>query len=219
MRANLATEVADTLRQKVLDTTLRAGARINEVELAHELNVSRTPVREALATLTAEGLVENRPRRGFFVRELAPDEIAEVYSIRDILDPAALQLGGLPDAARLDRLESLNAMILEARQDPERVIDLDNAWHLELLNGCPNQILMDLIRQFMRRTRPLERAWLAGISSVDRMAADHARILDALRAGDLAGGVVALRDNMLAGRQAVLEWINSRAGMTMDASS
>ena len=219
MRANLATEVADTLRQKVLDTALRAGARINEVELAHELNVSRTPVREALATLTAEGLVENRPRRGFFVRELAPDEIAEVYSIRDILDPAALQLGGLPDAARLDRLESLNAMILETRHDPERVIDLDNAWHLELLNGCPNQILMDLIRQFMHRTRPLERAWLAGVSSVDRMASDHARILDALRAGDLAGGVAALRDNMLTGRQAVLDWINSRAGMTMDASS
>ena len=219
MRANLATEVADTLRQKILDTTLRAGARINEVELAHELNVSRTPVREALATLTAEGLVENRPRRGFFVRELAPDEIAEVYSIRDILDPAALELGGLPDAARLDRLESLNARILEARHDPERVIDLDNAWHLELLDGCPNQILMDLIRQFMHRTRPLERAWLAGASSVDRMAADHARILDALKAGDLPGGVVALRDNMLTGRKAVLDWINSRAGVTMDVSS
>jgi DNA-binding GntR family transcriptional regulator len=219
MRTNLAAEVADTLRQRILDTTLTPGERINEVELADELEVSRTPVREALATLAAEGLVENRPRRGFFVRELQADENAEVYSIRDILDPAALQLAGPPDADRLARLERLNDDILEARDDPERVIDLDNAWHLELLAGCPNRILKELIRQFMHRTRPLERAWLAEVSAVDRMTDDHARILDALKAGDLAGGVAALRDNMLTGRETILGWLQSREGVTVDSST
>lgn len=218
MRANLATEVADTLRQRILDATLSAGARINEVELAGELEVSRTPVREALATLTAEGLVENRPRRGFFVREVEAGEIAEVYSIRQILDPAALELAGLPDSARLDRLDSINAKIQDARADAERVIDLDDAWHMELLSGCPSRLLMDLIRQFMHRTRPLERAWLARFSSVDRMVADHERIIEALRSGDLAGGVAALRDNMLTGRETVLTWIESREGTTMQVS-
>lgn len=210
MRDNLATDLADTLRQSIVDGQLATGDRINEVELAASLDVSRTPLREALYRLVAERLVESRPRQGFYVREIGPRELADVYGIRAILDPAALEAAGLPDPDRLDRLAAINDRIRDAADDPERIIDLDDAWHLELLEGCPNRALVDLIREFMRRTRPLERAYTRDRGNVDTMVRIHDRILDELRAGDLDRAVELVRENMRVGLPPIVEWLEER---------
>lgn len=218
MRDNLATDLADTLRQSIVDGQLATGDRINEVELAASLGVSRTPLREALYRLVAERLVESRPRLGFYVREIGPRELADVYGIRAILDPAALEAAGLPDPDRLDRLTAINDRIREAADDPERIIDLDDAWHLELLQGCPNRALVDLIREFMRRTRPLERAYVRDRGNVRTTVRIHDQILDALRAGDLDGAVGLVRENMRVGLSPILEWLEERGRATVEAA-
>lgn len=217
MRSNLATDVADSLRQWIVEGELVAGQRINEVEIAAELEVSRTPLREALSRLTAEGFVESRPRRGFFVRELGAREVEDLYGIRAVLDPAALAATGLPGPERLARLAALNARVRDAVGDPELAIDRDDAWHLELLAECPNRVLLDLIRQFMQRTRPLERAYARDHQNVEAMAAAHDRILEALRAGDLEAAVDRLRENMEIGLDPILRWLEQRRGEPAEA--
>ena len=206
-RPNIADDLADAVRQLVMDAELAPGSRINEVELAARLEVSRTPLREALARLSAEGFVSNIPRRGYFVQALRSADIAQLYGVRAVLDPAALALAGIPGAKQLSALDALNARIASAVGDPERIIDLDDAWHLALLAHCPNRVLVDLVRQFMQRTRPLERAYVRAHENVETMMATHAGIVAALRAGALEDGVALLRQNMQNGIGPILRWL------------
>lgn len=210
MRLNLADELADALRQMVADGALPLGVRINEVELADRLGVSRTPLREGLYRLAADGFVESRPRLGFFVQALDASTASQLYGMRAVLDPAALELAGVPPRASLERLRAINTALGAAVSDVEAIIDLDDSWHLELIGGCPNRILLGLIQQFMKRTRPLERAYCRDHQNVDVMMSEHARISERLESGDLEGAVSALRQNMQSGIEPILRWLSER---------
>src|SRR6476659_260359 len=113
IRPNISGDLATTLREWIVQGRMAAGSPINEVQLARSLGVSRTPLREALSALLAEGAVIQIPRRGFFVRELSLDEAKDIYLIRPILDPEALRQSGLPNTQELEHLERL---IIELRK-------------------------------------------------------------------------------------------------------
>src|SRR5438128_7139674 len=133
-RPNLSGSIAEVVRGMIVDGRLAAGERINEVHLAAQLSVSRTPLREALARLVAEGALGSRPRLGFYVTPMTLEELESLHPIRALLDPEALRLSGLPPPQRLLQLEALNKEMGKA-DDPEAVIALDDAWHLELVAG------------------------------------------------------------------------------------
>ncbi|MFN2421028.1 MAG: GntR family transcriptional regulator [Gemmatimonadota bacterium] len=189
--------------------SLPPGERINEVHLSNRLGVSRTPLREALNRLLAEGALISAPRRGYFVRPLTREEFEQVYDIRPILDPEALRLAGVPPPERIDHLASLNRKLAAAR-DPETAIELDDAWHLELLADCPNRVLIELIENVILRTRRYELALMRETQNVLRASDDHERILEALRNSDLPAACEALKQNMQSGRAPILEWLASR---------
>lgn len=194
-RPNLSEEIAGRLRISIADGVLGSGQRINESELSEALEVSRTPLREALCRLDSEGFVTTRPRRGFFVRELGPREIEELYRIRAILDPAALELAGLPSADQLETLAALNRD-LEGEGHADRAVAIDDEWHHTLLSHCPNRILLDLIRRFILRSRPLEHAYMSDPDNIARAVSEHRVILGLLADRDLEAAVWALRENM-----------------------
>ena len=192
----------------IVDGRLAGGERVNEVHLAERLGVSRTPLREALNRLAHEGAIEARPRLGYFVRPLTVAEFEQVYDVRPILDPAALRLAGLASAPQLARLEKLNKKLGSARG--EAAIQLDDEWHLALLAHCPNRVLVELIENFMLRTRRYELAWMRDTKNVQRAANDHERILTALRANDLEAACEALAANMRSGRETIVAWLRGR---------
>jgi DNA-binding GntR family transcriptional regulator len=208
-RPNLSDSLVVALRHRVVDGRLPAGERVNEVHLAASLGVSRTPLREALGRLVAEGALSAVPRIGFFVSPLTLEEFQQVYPIRAILDPEALRVAGIPPAPRLSQLRALNRDI-RAATDPDKVIELDDAWHLELLAGCPNRVLLDLIEQFMRRTRRYELALMRERPNVLVSAGNHDKILAALRSGDLAAACDALRLNLTWGVEPIEAWLRER---------
>lgn len=135
MRQNLASDLADTLRDIVADGRLVGGERVNEGDLARALEVSRTPLREALCRLQGEGFVDAQPRLGFFVRTLDEGATRNLYQMRSVLEPTALELAGIPSAQGLRRLRRLDDDLSNARAEVETVIELDGAWHLELTSG------------------------------------------------------------------------------------
>lgn len=212
-RPNISEALVATLREMIVDGRLPAGERLNEVHLAASLGVSRTPLREALGRLAAEDALTSSPRIGYFVRPLTIEEFQQIYPIRAILDPEALRLAGVPPSRRMARLEARNRNILEAG-DPEKVITLDDTWHLELLSGCPNRVLIGLIEQFMRRTRRYELALMRERRNVRGATDDHKKILTALRAGNLDRACEALRRNLQSGIEPVLDWLKSREEKT-----
>src|SRR5262249_57337175 len=85
-----AEQAADVIRESILAGRIPAGARIGEVDLARQLSVSRTPIREALSRLAAEGLVELSPNRGARVASWTPEQLREIFEVRLRLEPYAV---------------------------------------------------------------------------------------------------------------------------------
>jgi len=208
-RQNISGEVAAALRERIVNGDLAPNTRINEVHLARDLGVSRTPLREALARLAQEGALRNAPRIGYFVRPLTIEEFEQIYDIRPILDPEALRLAGIPSKKRIDELEALNRKLAAAR-DPETAITLDDEWHFSLLADCPNRVLIEMIESIILRTRRYELALMKESENVATASNDHARILAALRKGDLPAACAALKRNMQSGRAPIVAWLKQR---------
>jgi DNA-binding GntR family transcriptional regulator len=208
-RANLSETAADAVREMIVDGRLAPGERVNEVRLAAALGVSRTPLREGLRLLAAEGALEAAAHYGFFVRALTVEELEQLYDIRRILDPEALRIAGLPDAVVVARLEKLNHALSKARGPA--AVDLDDEWHFALLAHCPNRVLIDLIVAMARRTRRYEIALMREVKNVAQTREAHSRILEALAGGDLAGACAALEENMKSGKKPIIEWLKERA--------
>jgi len=192
----------------IINGRLADGARINEVHLSAELGVSRTPLREALSRLVSEGALDVRPRLGFFVRPLKVAEFDQLYDLRPLLDPEALRLAGIPPAATIKRLERMNAAL--ATRTGAAAVELDDAWHLELIDACPNKVLVEMIENVILRTRRYELALMREAKNVTVATADHSEILHALRRDDLATACAALKQNMQSGKAPILEWLHAR---------
>lgn len=212
-RANLSAEVARRIRDRVISGELRPGARLQEIPLSKDLGVSRTPVREALATLVAEGFLVAEARRGVSVADLLPDEVAELYPLRSLLDPVALQLSVPLPEARIEELRALNRQmeaLSRGSGDPAELVDLDDQWHRLLLEGCPNGILLGFIEQVIAKSRRYEFAYMSETGNVSIATDQHETILRALSAGDVGLACQTLAENMTSAREPLLAWLRSR---------
>jgi DNA-binding GntR family transcriptional regulator len=208
-RPNLTDLLADDIRRRIVDGDLPAGTRINEVHLAASLGVSRTPLREALGRLVAEGTLTTIPRIGFFVAPLSIEEFEQIYPIRALLDPEALRLSGVPSPEELARLRAINEQI-RATTDVDERIRLDDEWHRELIARCPNRVLLALINQFINRTRRYEMALMRETRNVEISTRTHERIMAALRRRELDTACALLRENMQSGLEPIREWLRNR---------
>lgn len=207
---SISAQATDEVRRMIMSGELAEGSRINEVQLASQLGVSRTPLREGLGQLVAERVVRSEPRRGFFVEPLTIAEFEQLYGIRPLLDPEALRLAGIPSPASLDRLDKINRRLLAAKT-PAAAIDLDDEWHLELLAACPNRVLVELIEQFIGRTRRYEYALFRETENVWTASSEHESIVAALRRGDLAAACRFLEQNMRTGKAPIIDWLTKRS--------
>lgn len=206
---NISDAVAKKLREMIVNGELPAGQRINEVNLAHQLGVSRTPLREALNRLASEGALSRVPRIGYSVTPLTLEEFRQVYAIRPILDPEALRLAGLPDHETLRNLERINTRMVRA-SDAESVIQLDDEFHSALIEACPNTVLLDLIRQIIGRTHRYEIALMRENKNVSVANEGHKEILAALQRSDLEAACSALRKNLQTGYEPIAKWLAKR---------
>ena len=209
-RLNISNDLCQVIRQQIANGELPPGQHVNEVHLAEQLAVSRTPLRESLSQLTAEGLLESKPRRGFFTKQLTIDEVKQLYPLRAYLDPQALRMAGIPGQKRIAELRRINTQISKARGRPARAVDLDDQWHRLLLDGCPNRILLDFIDQLIWKSRRYEFAYMTQTGNLDMATSEHAAILDALEKSDLATACKILKQNMTSAREPLLDWLRSR---------
>jgi len=150
-------EVAELLRQRIFRRELEPGSWIDEVKLAQEYGISRTPLREALKVLAAEGLVTMKLRRGAYVTEVSERDLAEVYHLLALLESdAAMAVAQTATPAQLAELLALHQE-LEARVDNRDAFFAANErFHMKLLeiadNRWRNQLVADL-RKVMKLNR------------------------------------------------------------------
>ena len=150
-------EVAELLRQRIYRRELEPGSWIDEVKLAQEYGISRTPLREALKVLAAEGLVTMKVRRGAYVTEVSERDLAEVYHLLALLESdAAAVVAERAHEAEVKELQKLHKELEGAVKDRERFFAVNERFHMRLLeiagNRWRNQMVADL-RKVMKLNR------------------------------------------------------------------
>lgn len=185
-----AERALDTLREVILRGELPAGARLGEVELAERLGVSRTPVREALSRLAAEGLVQLVPNRGARVATWSVEELEGVFELRALLEPQVTALAaGAAGAVDLDELEDL-AVRLEATgrpgpaQDLDALVPLNRAFHDRLVALAGHPALAAALAGVIHPPIVVRNFHAYDDASLRRSLAHHVEIVAAMRARD-----------------------------------
>ena len=154
-------EVAELLRQRIFERELAPGSWIDELKIAEAYGISRTPLREALKVLAAEGLVTMKVRRGAYVTEVSERDLSDVYHLLSLLesDAAGIVASNATDA-QLNDLQTLHLELEAAaapeNQDRERFFEINERFHLRMLeianNRWRDQMVTDL-RKVMKLNR------------------------------------------------------------------
>ncbi len=178
-------EVAELLRQRIFANDLAPGSWIDELRLAEEYGISRTPLREALKVLAAEGLVTMKVRRGAYVTEVNEKDQRDVYHLLSLLESDAA--GVVAKEATAEQLAELQALHLElaaAVTDAEKFFEINERFHMRLLEMANNrwrdQMVGDL-RKVMKLNRHNS---LFKSGRLEESLREHQAIMDALLARD-----------------------------------
>jgi DNA-binding GntR family transcriptional regulator len=202
-RAALYEEVAELLRQQIFRRELEPGSWIDEVKLAQEYGISRTPLREALKVLAAEGLVTMKVRRGAYVTEVSERDLSEVYHLLSLLESdAAGVVAQRATDAELKELQALHAELEAAVRERDKFFAVNERFHMRLLeiagNRWRNQMVADL-RKVMKLNR---HASLLKSGRVKESLAEHRRIMEAIAKRDPATAVQRVREHFENGLEA-----------------
>lgn len=174
-----------SLLSAISSGTLKPGDRIREVEISKLLNLSRTPIREALRRLEAEGIVEHRARIGAVVRKLSHSEIVELYEMRVVLERTAAQMAAKHASdAEIDTLEDLNKDIAASRNDPVQAAAINQEFHKALYRACRNRFLLDAAKGLTNSLILLGITTFTDEERIDIVVQQHDAIIASLRARD-----------------------------------
>ena len=211
------------LRTLLLGGEVRPGQRLSHRSLAKDLGLSRSPVREALLALEAEGLIEHRPQSGVYLRDVSPQELEELYDMRELLEPyAAERAARMADTAQLAVLRRVCDEFAElvTRRDFERWLDapenrrrlstLDREFHTTILAAANNRVA----RRFFENAQVLSLVVSWNFMKADSAtlaaraiptAKQHREIYEAIRKRDPAKAAKLMRAHVGGMKERVLD--------------
>lgn len=205
-RKNLRVQVRDELLARMRSGQARPGEGINEVQLAGELGVSRTPLREALISLESEGQIGSENGKGFRFLPLSKREFEELAPIMAALEGLALRLSPADELRALgSQLGELAAQFDQELVEHATVISRDDEWHGLMLSACPNARLLEMIESVRGAFHRYESLLVPNDVVVERVAAEHAEIARRLVEGELDAAIEALRVNWMHGSRRILD--------------
>lgn len=187
------------IKDFAVDYRFRPGERINEVELAAELAVSRTPVRAALNRLERDGFVTSVPNKGFFARELTPEAVRDLYELRAAIERAAFVLA-CERATGAEIEATAGAWTKHSSLEDEgswaRIAVADESFHMALTQLSKNAQMISALEGLCSRIRFFRRIDLESSPRRERTYREHDAIIRALRRRDAAGGAALLEKHI-----------------------
>ncbi|ADG81021.1 GntR family transcriptional regulator [Thermincola potens] len=175
--------VFEALREAIINGTLEPGERLMEIQLAEEMGVSRTPVREAIRKLELEGFVVMVPRKGAYVAGLSMKDIADVFEIRTALESLAAGLAAERiTEEELENLERLLVKIGECVQanDLDKLIEVDTEFHDVLFKATRNERLVQIISNLREQIQRFRTTSLASPGRMKYALEEHKKIVEAV---------------------------------------
>lgn len=177
----------EALREDILNNKYRPGQRLSEEHIARQYEVSRTPVREALKRLHAEGLVEITPHRGAVVRDPSGEELAELCTVRDVLEGLAGRLAARSiSKVELYTLEQLLADMRRAVDESriDELVELNNQFHETIWIATRNRFLAQQLRQLRQIISRMQASTLTFPGRKEEAHQEHEALYRAIAAGD-----------------------------------
>ncbi|MBX3653968.1 MAG: GntR family transcriptional regulator [Ramlibacter sp.] len=205
---SLHDEVAATLRDRIFSGELLPGAFIDEVALAEQMAISRTPLREALKVLTAEGLLRHEPRRGCFVNEVTEQDLDEIFPVIALLEGrCAFEAARNASDADLAALETLHER-LQRHARAKRINDYyeaNFAIHEAIITLANNRWLAQVIGDLRKIVKLARLQQLHAPGRLEQSLSEHMAVFAALKARDAEGAEVAMRTHLTRQRVALRE--------------
>lgn len=207
------------LREQLLRSHLMPNEKINEVALASRMEISRTPLREALNRLVAEGLLVDRGR-GFSVPDLKPDVVIDLFEARLEIECATVRLA-CERAADAD-LDAISDFLKESMAESpdasvDRLIELDIRFHDTIAELAGNKVLRQILSNLNDRIHLIR--WIAMEGRRERTQAQHREILDHMRARNIEAAIAAMREHILHRNEDILAAIKAAYGHVYTLSS
>ncbi|VBB06560.1 asnc bacterial regulatory protein hth signature [Lucifera butyrica] len=205
--------VSETLREAIINGVLKPGERIMEIQLAEELGVSRTPVREAIRKLELEGFVVMMPRRGTYVADLSIKDVNEVYEIRTALDVLAAGLAA--ERITEEELEQMERLLVEIgeyidQEDVDKIVEADSKFHDILYQACRNDRLVGIINNLREQFTRFRSISMAFPGRLKNTLEEHSRLVEAIAQRDGEAAQRVAREHMENAEQALLMDMNAR---------
>ncbi len=180
---NLAESVYYQIRRKILNGKYTPGENLTELEVSKELNVSRTPVREAFKHLESEGLLELRPNRGAVVVGIGRSDIEDIYEIRSLLEGRAAERAALQaDKKALEQLAEildLTEFYIE-RKDFDRVTTMDDRFHRTIYELTGSRMLQRILKELHAYAENIRERSIKEPGRADLMLKEHRAIVEAM---------------------------------------
>jgi DNA-binding GntR family transcriptional regulator len=199
-------EVAERLRQRIFAHELTPGMWIDEQKLAEQYGISRTPLREALKVLAAEGLVVLKPRRGCYVTEISRQDLDDIFPLMSMLEgrcaAEAVRRAGPADIRDLKSIhDRLEAAARDGRIDA--FFEANQEFHRRIQELSGNRWLLSVI-QDLRQVLKLSRLHSLSLEGRLQQSLDeHRAIMAAFEAGDIGTAEARMQDHLLSGREAL----------------
>ncbi|HOA81552.1 MAG TPA: GntR family transcriptional regulator [Defluviitaleaceae bacterium] len=207
--AGLKEYVYHEIKQRLINNTIKPGERIWEEEIAAELEVSRTPVREAINRLIAEEFVENRPRKGIFAAEISKEELRKMLDIRLALEVLSVsQCCKLINDEEMDELKAIFESYKRKMEEGEyeKASQLDSKMHRFIAKTADNKKLeayINDIQDFFAYSRPYTVKWTE--AKVKRAIKDHKELIDSLCSRDEEKAIEIVKEDIEAMRDLLKE--------------
>ena len=190
--------------------SLRPGDRLTETDLAMRLGISRTPVREAIRALEADGLVVHIPRVGASIRRLGYSEVTELYEMRMVLEGTAARLAArMASEVELAELDTISQEMAEAQADDLRLYELNRQFHRTLLNAARNRFLIDAVAGLEKTLLILGPSTMEDSARAAEAQTEHEALLTALHNRDAEAAEALMRHHIRAAHRIRLRQFRS----------
>jgi DNA-binding GntR family transcriptional regulator len=195
-------QAAEAIRSRIVSGEFELGAPLSETALAVRLGVSKTPIKEAILRLEAEGLIEIKPQHGTFVFDMGADEVRDLCELREVLEIAAARVAmRRRPAALADALEKIVARMQEALRNTDitEYRTMDRAYHRRIVEHAGNAVLTATYETFDVRIQVLRNRLTLDPVRNRRSMREHRELAALVRAGEIYRVCTCLSDHIRRG--------------------